>query len=254
MRLVTLSVIFSLSFHLLIFYKTQIKHKVFIKKELSKPKIKIAFKRVKIKSPKKNKKSSLQLSDLSFKNDKIKGDYYIGKFGDPIQSRSLNDSLRNSLYDHIEKYIYYPKAFERKKIFGIVQARVVLDSSGKFKENLTKVSSNSSYLKVLVFKILNKAFKNYNRKLKSDQSIIFDMAIEFSLSNTYEPDQLLEKRYFLDDFFSFIFQRQNTQRKALNSPRNNRALINLNDLVKPFKGARKDDMEGLRSFQRDPRW
>ena len=80
------------------------------------------------------------------------------------------------------------------------------------------------------------------------------MAIEFSLSNTYEPDQLLEKRYFLDDFFSFIFQRQNTQRKALNSPRNNRALINLNDLVKPFKGARKDDMEVLRSFQRDPRW
>ncbi|HEY8279331.1 MAG TPA: hypothetical protein VIH99_06900 [Bdellovibrionota bacterium] len=77
---------------------------------------------------------------------------------DPFSTPKEKYGALNWVYRKAQLTIGYPGEFVRNNITGSAQARMVFDSTGKFLPELLHVTSDSPYLRVYVYRVLERTF------------------------------------------------------------------------------------------------
>jgi hypothetical protein len=162
---------------------------------------------------KKSLKKSLSLKDLSLLSVATSRISRVGKFGEKIEGKdSLNVSGRNNfrkLYQYIGERLRYPRVLRDEGIEGQVLIRFVMNKDGVYLKKLTKIKSNSNYLKVHLSRLLKKIFQTpfkLNKKVFNSRYLIIDMSFTFDNETNFTEEEIRSHNFINSGMFMFLVQ------------------------------------------------
>jgi len=201
--------------------------------------------------------------------DRIKDD--IGKFDDQMGVSSQLNEGGHSIYYYLHQYIgqnlYYPKIFRDKGIEGFVKIRLVFDKKGNYLHHLTKIQSNSGYLKVLVARILKNIFEHplpFDLSFVKHPYFLVDVTFRFNAKSDDTKDFILANTYVNGRHLGLLIQDDSVSNIGFR--KNNEGLVKLSfnyqNIIDWFKSnyttagklKKQFQIRQFETYQDDPDW
>lgn len=195
----------------------------------------------------------------------------IGKFGDKLEGGNYLEDGDNSIYAYLYKYIgthiYYPRNFREKEIEGYVTIRIVFDKKGNYLHDLSKVNSNSRYLKVLMSRTLKSIFKDpltFDLHFVKQKYFIVDAKFIFNANPDNDKDYISSNAFSSGHSFNYLIQ--NDSVAILGLRKNNEGVIRLglnyedfgqwmsDSLTSAGKSRKQFRERELETYKDDPAW
>lgn len=224
-------------------------------------------------------KNGVSLKNIAFNNSNTSSAFIasekiskaIGRYGDSTgETEKFNmggNSIYNYLYSYIGERLHYPQLLRKKKIEGNVSVRLVFDKQGVYLPNLSKIHSNSNYLKVLVSRTLKVIFASplpFNLDFVSHSHFIFDANIKFLASSNHSQDFILSNTFITGRHLAFLVQDEKASMigVAKNNEGTIKLLINPGDIIDWFNnnftasGKVREifNEQQLERYKEDPAW
>lgn len=209
---------------------------------------------------------NLSYMDLNLKNR-------VGKFGDQTGLDKYQGEGENSIYSYfyqlIGSNIKYPKIFQDKEIEGYVTVRMVISKEGTYLPKLTKIWSDSPYLKVLMTRTLNGVLKDpipFNLDFFKNDYFLVDATFRFKADANYDEDFISANTFTSGRQLRFLIQGNSVQVASLLLPKRGglivQGIINYETLVNTihdkFTTAGKLKKmfyeQQLEAYKDDPAW
>lgn len=142
----------------------------------------------------------------------------VGKFGDQTGVDKYQGEGENSIYGYLYQLIgsniKYPKIFQDKEIEGYVTVRMVISKDGTYLPRLTKIWSDSPYLKVLMTRTLNGVLKDpipFNLDFVKNDYFLVDATFRFKADADYDEDFISANTFTSGRQMRFLIQGNGVQ-------------------------------------------
>lgn len=209
--------------------------------------------------------------NLSFMD--LKQENKVGKFGDETGLNGNHDEGENSIYGYlynlIGSNIKYPKIFQDKEIEGYVTVRIVISKDGTYLPRLTKIWSNSPYLKVLMSRTLNGVLKDpipFNLDFVKNDYFLVDATFRFKADADNDEDFISANTFSSGRHLRYLIQGNSIHMAKIWLPKRDslivEGIINYENIMDKIhdkfstagKLKKKFYEQQLEAYKEDPAW
>ena len=114
------------------------------------------------------------------------------------------------LYGQVDGVLYYPGVLARHKIMGVVNARVVFDSSGDCNWQRTRIQGHNAYLELYVLDLLKGVCKmNYKHYLNQRSLTNADLSFQFDINENDDFERIQKQKLIVGN--ALLFYRNSHQ-------------------------------------------